>query len=157
MSAKVTGNRGRNGNRADDALSPVIGEMLMIVLALLLVSLFSLSLTGLLPEDRDCSIDVLHNETGNTIMLWHKGGDYIETSKLKVVIIQGAETTTVQSGDAGFSLTDASGSTESSVFNLGDRIEIDTNLLDSPIELSKGDTIRLVSPRNVIFSGTANL
>ncbi|MFA5330815.1 MAG: hypothetical protein WC342_00405 [Methanoregula sp.] len=38
----------------------------------------------------------------------------------------------------------------SRTFDLGDYIKIDTGTLET------GDTIRLVTPRNVIFSGTAD-
>jgi hypothetical protein len=143
---------------SEDALSPVIGEMLMIVLALLLVSLFSLSLTQLLPAGRDYTIDIAHNESedGKTLFLWHKGGDWVETSRLEVMIIQGRITHTFPAKDPGFHLVDITGGKNSRTFDLGDRIELDLGESDPPFAVRKGDIIRLVSSRNVIFSGTAN-
>ncbi|MDD1695135.1 MAG: type IV pilin N-terminal domain-containing protein [Methanoregula sp.] len=145
----------RRTSDPDEALSPVVGEMLMIVLAILLVSLFSLSLTGLLPSGRDYTIDIAHNESADgTIYLWHKGGDWVEKSKLEVLIIrdQGKTTTTISSADQRFILCsdEACQTVSGRTFDLGDYIKINS------VTISKGDVIRLVSSRNVIFSGTAD-
>lgn len=143
---------------SEDALSPVVGEMLMIVLAILLVSLFSMSLTGLLPSGRDYAIDITHNEStdGKTLFLWHKGGDWVETSRLEVMIIQGRTTRTLTVKDPGFRLVDITGGEDSRTFDLGDHIELDLGASDPSFSVGKGDVIRLVSSRNVIFSGTAH-
>lgn len=142
----------------EDALSPVIGEMLMIVLALLLVSLFSLSLAGLLPSGRDPMIDVAHNEStdGKTVYLWHKGGDFVDTSDLRILIIRGRETISVSPSSPGFYLSDDKGTTGSRTFGLGGNIRLDLAEFDPAVTLEKGDIIRLVAPHSVIFSGTAN-
>lgn len=135
----------------NEALSPVVGEMLMIVLAILLVSLFSISLAGLLPAGRDYTIDISHNESADgTIWLWHKGGDWVEKSGLTVMIISGKTTTTIPSANSSFHLCSEDSTCNSKTFNLGDHIRIDG------MTLKPGDTIRLTSPRNVIFSGTAD-
>lgn len=145
------------GMNREAALSPVIGEMLMIVLAILLVSLFSVSLAGLLPAGRDYTIDISHNESTNgTIYLWHKGGDWTDKSGLEVLIISpnGKTTTSIPATDQqNFTLcSDAACLNQNSrTFDLGDYIRITGQ------QLSDGDIIRLVSPRNVIFSGTADL
>lgn len=126
--------------------------MLMIVLAILLVSLFSVSLAGLLPAGRDYTIDISHNESADgTIWLWHKGGDWVEKSGLTVLIISGKTTTTFSSANSSFHLCADDGTCDSRTFNLGDYIKIDADG-----SLKDGDTIRLVSSRNVIFSGTAD-
>lgn len=139
----------------EEALSPVIGEMLMIVLALLLVSVFSLSLAGLLPEGRDPVIDVIHNETSSSLWLWHKGGDVVDKSDLRVLIIHGRETTPILPSDPAFSLTDGKGN-DKETFGLGEHICVSLDLLDPPVTLEDGDTIRLVTSKNVIFTGTAS-
>ena len=158
MQAGGVGSHYGHGIGGEDALSPVIGEMLMIVLALLLVSIFTLSLTGLLPSARDYSIDITHNESadGKSVFLWHKGGDFVDTAKLRVVIIHGKETFEVTPNDHGFSVLDDEGNSDSRTFDLGGHIELDLEKTYPSFTLGKGDTIRLVSPRNVIFSGTAN-
>ncbi|MFA5330818.1 MAG: type IV pilin N-terminal domain-containing protein [Methanoregula sp.] len=140
----------------EDALSPVVGEMLMIVLAILLVSLFSISLTGLLPAGRDYTIDIAHNEsTDGTIFLWHKGGDWVDKSGLEVLVISdsGKTITTIPASDSRFTLCsdDDCGTKNSRTFDLGDYITVKYDGSQSD-----RDTIRLVSSRNVIFSGTAD-
>ena len=144
------------GMNREAALSPVIGEMLMIVLAILLVSLFSVSLAGLLPAGRDYTIDISHNESydGTTIYLWHKGGDWVDKAGLEVLIISsdGKTTTSIPATDQNFTLYSGAAylNQNSRTFDLGDYIRITRQ------QFSKGDIIRLVSPRNVIFSGTAD-
>jgi archaeal type IV pilus assembly protein PilA len=151
-----------------DALSPVVGEMLMIVLAILLVSLFSVSLAGLLPAGRDYTIDISHNEcintegTTGTISLWHKGGDWVEVSGLEVLIIPNGEKNTIPFNDSQFRICpydDNTCGSQSRTFNLGDHISLSVpagTLHKTGAIIQKGDIIRLVSSRNVIFSGTAD-
>lgn len=153
MTGSHEGSAKRGGN--DEALSPVVGEMLMIVLAILLVSLFSISLTGLLPAGRDYTIDIAHNESADgTIYLWHKGGDWVEKSELEILVISdvGKTITTIPASDSRFTLCsdDDCGTKNSRTFDLGEYIKIDAGTLEA------GDTIRLVTSRNVIFSGTAD-
>ncbi|WP_084600809.1 type IV pilin [Methanolacinia paynteri] len=124
----------------DSALSPVIGEMMMIALAVLLVSIFSVTLLGLLPAERSDSIDIIrsYNSSSDTLQLWHKGGDWVKKSDLKVVIIRDDHTTET------ISLSDDN--LEGDSFDLGDNITITKNLVS-------GDIVRLISDKNVIYSG----
>ena len=124
----------------DSALSPVIGEMMMIALAVLLVSIFSVTLLGLLPAERSDSIDIIrsYNSSSDTLQLWHKGGDWVKKSDLKVVIIRDDHTTET------ISLSDDN--LEGDSFDLGDNITITEYLVP-------GDIVRLISDKNVIYSG----
>ena len=131
------------GYRLDEsAVSPVIGEMLMIVLALLLVSLFSVTLLGLLPSERSDSVDIMMNNSCDDVTLWHKGGDWIKKSDLRIIIIKEKQTTTIVPSDSSFIL-------ESDSFDIGDRIVIRPGSL----VFGGGEIVRLVSGRSVIFSG----
>ncbi len=147
---------------SEDALSPVVGEMLMIVLALLLVSIFSLSLAGLLPAGRGSTIDITHTEKNGNLVLWHKGGDWAEVSGLQILIIHDRNIRTITPGEGAFSRSDDAGntcsgvSTDSRTFDLGDNICIDLKNVYPTVTLEQGDVIRLVNAQNVIFSGTAN-
>lgn len=123
----------------DCALSPVVGEMMMIVLAILLVSLFSVTLLGLLPSERSDTVDISMNNTSTAVTLWHKGGDWIKKSDLQVIIISGKETTPIKSSNDVFQL-------QGNSFDLGDTITVDT-------PLKGGDIVRLVSRRNIVYSG----
>lgn len=126
----------------DSALSPVIGEMMMIALALLLVSIFSITLLGLLPAERGDSIDIMMNNSssGETLQLWHKGGDWVKKSDLKVIIIRDKT-----SNPLDFELDGDS-------FDLGDNITI-KNINIKGTGLEKGDIVRLINDKNVIYSG----
>jgi FlaG/FlaF family flagellin (archaellin) len=127
----------------DSALSPVIGEMMMIALALLLVSIFSITLLGLLPAERGDSIDIMMNysSSGDTLQLWHKGGDWVKKSDLKVIIIRGKT-----SNPLDFELDGDS-------FDLGDNITLKNINVDGT-GLEEGDIVRLINDKNVIYSGT---
>jgi len=127
----------------DSALSPVIGEMMMIALALLLVSIFSITLLGLLPAERGDSIDIMMNysSSGDTLRLWHKGGDWVKKSDLKVIVIRGKT-----SNPLDFELDGDS-------FDLGDNITLKNINVDGT-GLEEGDIVRLINDKNVIYSGT---
>ena len=72
------------------------------------------------------------------MQLWHKGGDWVKKSDLKVVIIRDDHTTET------ISLSDDN--LEDDSFDLGDNITITEHL-------APGDIVRLISDKNVIYSG----
>ncbi|WP_067050661.1 type IV pilin [Methanofollis ethanolicus] len=134
----------------ESAVSPVIGEMLMIVLALLLVSLFSLTLLDFLPSERSPWVDITMNNSCENVTLWHKGGDWIKRSDLQVVIIKDKRTYSIPSSDDSFKLVDLNGNpSDSNSFDIGDRI----NVQPGDITFKGGEIVRLVSKRGVVFSG----
>ena len=59
-------------------VSEVVGEMLMIALVIVLISVFSAALYNFLPTDRDPSINVMMTNDQQNITLWHKGGDWVK-------------------------------------------------------------------------------
>ena len=76
----TTGNHGT-------AVSEVVGEMLMIGIVLILVSVFSASLPNYLPSERSPTVTIMmSNDTGGNITLWHKGGDWVKTDVLRVIV-----------------------------------------------------------------------
>lgn len=71
----------------DTAVSEIVGEMLMIGIVLIIVSVFSASLSDYLPSERSPTVTIMvSNDTGGNITLWHKGGDWVKTNALKVVV-----------------------------------------------------------------------
>lgn len=124
----------------DTAVSPVVGEMLMIVLALLLVSLFSVTLLDLLPAERSPSVDILINNTAENVTLYHKGGDWLKKSDMQVIIFQGKSSTTISSSDLIL---------EGDSFDLGDTIVVHK----PPDTFEGGEIVRLVSGKSTVFSG----
>ncbi|MFA5614216.1 MAG: type IV pilin N-terminal domain-containing protein [Methanoculleus sp.] len=128
----------------DTAVSPVIGEMLMIVLALLLVSIFSVTLLDLLPSERSPSVEIKPDYTDtNSVTLYHKGGDWIKRSDIQVIVFRGRETLKSE-----WDLPDKSVQS----FDLGDSVIV--QLVPHSERFIDGDIIRLVSGKSTVFSGT---
>ncbi|WP_067050367.1 type IV pilin N-terminal domain-containing protein [Methanofollis ethanolicus] len=130
----------------EEAVSSVVGEMIMIVLVIILVALFATSAFSLLPGDRETSIDIAitgGSPGSDTISLWHKGGDWVEKKDLKVVIIR-------KNGDRKEyrpDIYDHKGNC-TEAFDLGGSLKV--NMPGTP--LAAGDTVRLVTPKSVIWS-----
>jgi hypothetical protein len=129
----------------DAAVSPVIGEMLMIVLALLLVSLFSVTLLDLLPAERSPSVDIQMNNTSENVTLYHKGGDWLKKSDVQVIVFRGRDTLR-----SDFDLRDQSDNPVQS-FDLGDTIVV--QLVPPSKTFESGDIVRLVSGKSTLYSG----
>lgn len=72
----------------EDGVTSVVGEILLMALVLILVSLFAASAFDLLPGDRQTSADVslYYNTTDQLFCFWHKGGDWIDGSKLTAAL-----------------------------------------------------------------------
>ena len=144
----------------DEAVSSVVGEMIMIALVVILVALFATSAFSLIPGGREASVDVAMKNASNgtlvandtTAVFWHKGGDWVEKKDLTVVVIgkDGSRTEypSRKSGPENFTLYSHAGSSGVEAFDLGGRLEV---RLDR--KLTSKDTLRLVTPKNVIFSG----
>ena len=75
-------------NKRDDAATSVVGEILLMALVIILVSLFAASAFDLLPGDRQSAVDVSMSINGDTISFWHKGGDWIEGSELSASLTE---------------------------------------------------------------------
>ncbi|SAI89076.1 hypothetical protein MBBA_2232 [Methanoculleus bourgensis] len=143
----------KDSKQHDEAVSSVVGEMIMIALVIILVALFATSAFSLIPGGREASVDVvMKNASGSTNVLsgdttlffWHKGGDWVEKKDLTAVVIgeDGSrdEYTTFSLHDHANKTTDA--------FDLGGCLRVE---LTEP--LGGGDVVRLVTPKNVIYSG----
>ena len=75
-------------NEKDDAVTSVVGEILLMALVIILVSIFAASAFDLLPGDRQSAVDVSMSINGDTISFWHKGGDWIEGSELSASLTE---------------------------------------------------------------------
>ncbi|WP_298670119.1 type IV pilin N-terminal domain-containing protein [uncultured Methanofollis sp.] len=132
----------------DEAVSSVVGEMIMIVLVIILVALFATSVFSLIPGGRDASVEVAMTNVSDdsTVVFWHKGGDWVEKKDLTVVILrEGQDRKEYTSPDV--SLYDHNGD-PTGAFDLGGRLEVAP---DRP--LKGGDIVRLVTQKNVVYSG----
>lgn len=80
----------KDNTESDDAVTSVVGEILLMALVIILVSLFAASAFDLLPGDRQSVVDVSmsYDEDEKTISFWHKGGDWIEGSELSASLTE---------------------------------------------------------------------
>ena len=130
----------------DDGLSSVVGEMLLLVTALILVAVFAVSLLSILPGDRvdTAEISAKINLECHTVSFYHKGGDRIGLEELKLTVFNGAEKRAVT-----FQSLSAEGQS-ASVFALGSRLTYTVP------GLTKGDDISLISDTGILYSGVVS-
>jgi FlaG/FlaF family flagellin (archaellin) len=135
----------KTGNHST-AVSEVVGEMLMIGIVLILVSVFSASLPNYLPSERSPTITIMiSNDTGGNITLWHKGGDWVKTGVLKVIVSNTTSMTTYTlKSDRPFIPVP-----DTQVFDLNGNITINQGQ-----PLVGDESVVLATDRAVIFSGT---
>ena len=124
---------------SDEAVSEVVGEMLMISLVLLLVGVFAVSLGNFLPTERAPTVTVMVTNTTENVTLYHKGGDWVRAADLEVVVSN--HTSTQRYRSSKFIL-----SPEKQVFDLGSSITVNWTVAGD-------ETVRLVTPRAVLFTG----
>ncbi len=129
----------------DRAVSEVVGEMLMIGIVLILIAVFTASLASYLPSERTPSVTILMSQdSGSNITLWHKGGDWVKASSLRVIIgnTTGMTTYTLD-GDHPFILVPGT-----------QAFDLESNITVIPNAAFAGDeSVSLATGRAVIFSG----
>ncbi|SCL74239.1 hypothetical protein L21_0107 [Methanoculleus chikugoensis] len=123
----------------DEAVSEVVGEMLMISLVLLLVGVFAVSLGNFLPTERAPTVTIMMTNTTENVTLYHKGGDWVRAADLEIVVSNTTATRKYRSDT--FIL-----SPEKQVFDLGSSIVVNWTVAGD-------ETVRLVMPRAVLFTG----
>lgn len=127
------------------AVSEVVGEMLMIAIVLIIVSVFSASLANYLPSERSPTVTIMmSNDTQGNITLWHKGGDWVKTDGLKIVVSNttGMSAYTLKSAPPFIPVPDTL------VFDLDDNITVEYGM-----PLAGGEEVVLATDRAVLFSG----
>ena len=138
-------------NKRDDAATSVVGEILLMALVIILVSLFAASAFDLLPGDRQSVVDVsMQINDDKTLSFWHKGGDWIDGDDLTVTL-------TDESGQkhtlTATSLTDYQ-EVDKLVFDLGGCYTVGP--YDSSLA-GKTVNIRLTSPDSVLYAWEGTL
>lgn len=133
-------------NKRDDAVTSVVGEILLMALVIILVSLFAASAFDLLPGDRQAVVDVSmsYDEENKTLSFWHKGGDWIAGDDLTVTLTSGETKTTLEQE----SLTDFEGQTKV-VFDLGGCYTVK---LPDDYPTTEAVSIRLTSTDSVLYA-----
>jgi FlaG/FlaF family flagellin (archaellin) len=123
----------------DDAVSPVVGEMLMLSLVLILVSVMAVSAFNLIPGDREPQVSVIMAHSSDSISLYHKGGDWIQVSELSVRVRN-------QTQDMLFRKDTFILDPDTQTFDLGANLTVTT-------PLAGDEEVLLFTHRAVIFSG----
>ena len=135
--------------RQEEGVSEIVGEMLLLVIVLILLAVFSSSLSNYLPPARDPSVTIRMSYDGSgTATLYHKGGDAIRTSDLTVIVEDNGAFNKFSPGNNNASVTVfqyQTGIQNPDLFDLGDWINVSG--------VHEGDTISLVNPRAVIYGG----
>lgn len=131
---------------SDTAVTSVMGEMLVMVLVLILVSLFATSAFNLLPGDREQVVTVSMETNDTHLIFWHKGGDWVDKYDLTVTITpeDGGEKITHDQNN--MTVLDFRGN-KSEVFDLGGNITI-----AAPTETGFYE-VRMTTPKSVIYNG----
>ena len=127
----------------DSGVSGVVGEMLMIALVVVLLSVFSAALYNVLPTDRSPSITIMTSNDRQNITLWHKGGDWVKIEDLKIIIGNETTRTSFSPGKGGLIPVP-----DKPVFDLGSNITV-----RMPADLEGNETVKLVTSRTVIYTG----
>ena len=130
-------------HRDDSGVSEVVGEMLMIGLAIILISVFASVLGNFLPTAHDPSVTILMTSDQENVTLWHKGGDWVKAEDLTVIIGNNTARRSYSRQDTRFMLLP-----KKEVFDLGSNISVTTGT-----GFAGDETISLVTPRALIFSG----
>ncbi|MFA5296212.1 MAG: type IV pilin N-terminal domain-containing protein [Methanoregulaceae archaeon] len=124
----------------DDAVSGLVGEMLMLTLVLILMAVFAATASNYLPPPRDPSVTILQEVNDMAIILHHRGGDAVPGSGLLV---------TVEGTRRDFSLVPyghMAGTTDPDIlFDLGGRITFSRP--------PSGSTIKVSTARAVLYTG----
>ncbi|MDO9539824.1 MAG: type IV pilin N-terminal domain-containing protein [Methanocalculus sp.] len=128
-------------------VSEVVGEMLMIGLAILLIAVFSSVLGNFLPAAHDPSVTILMTHDRENVTLWHKGGDWVKIEDLTVVIGNDTSRRSYTQQNARFLMVP-----KKTAFDLGSNITITTGTY-----FAGDETVSLVTPRAKIFSGTVHV
>jgi hypothetical protein len=128
---------------SDTGVSEVVGEMLMIVLVIILLSVFSAALCNFLPTDREPSISVMMSNDRQNITLWHKGGDWVMFEDLTMIVGNETKHSSFSRKNGDLILVP-----DKTVFDLGSNITV-----RMPVYLEGDETIKLVTPHTVIYTG----
>jgi FlaG/FlaF family flagellin (archaellin) len=126
-------------SKRDNAVSPVIGEMLLIALVLILIPGVTITLMQQLPQDRIPTVNILmYTDISGNVVLSHKGGDYINLDDIEIFV---RDEKIESSWKGGY---------QKVLFDLGNEINVPAA---SSGGINPGDKISLVAKKAVIFRG----
>jgi archaeal type IV pilus assembly protein PilA len=129
----------RKRTRENDAVSEIVGEMLLLAIVLVLLAVFSSSLSNYLPSPRDPSVTIrMSSDNSPSVTLYHQGGDIVKKSDLILTVgnqkLEGK----------GFTVSSCLNPPRDDIFGLGDSITVPAQ---------PDNEITLATSRTVIFKG----
>jgi FlaG/FlaF family flagellin (archaellin) len=122
-----------------EAVSEIVGEMLMLSLVLILMAVFSAGMSSYLPTERSPSVTIMMTADDHNITFWHKGGDWVKKSDIKVTVMNETASTT-------FTANQMELDPDISLFDLGSSLSVSYSA-------AGGEEVRLITPHAVIYSG----
>lgn len=129
-------------------VSEVVGEMLMIALVVVLLAVFSAALFNYLPADREPTVTIMMtSDTTGNFTFWHKGGDWVKVEDLSVVIVNETWKKTFSQKSGNLVVVP-----DKTVFDLGSNVTV--TMPGSP---EGNETIKLITPRTVIYTGRTSI
>lgn len=131
----------------ESGVSEVVGEMLMIGLAIILISVFASVVGNFTPSAHDPVVTIMMTHDCQNVTLWHKGGDWVKTEELTVIIGNDSSRQSYTQQDTWFIPVP-----KKTVFDLGSNITITTYT-----NFAGDETVSLVTSRANIFSGKVHL
>lgn len=145
--------------KQSEGVSEVVGEMLMIGLVVILVSVFASILFNFLPADRDPVVAIRMSNDRQNITLWHKGGDWVKAGDLTVRL---GNDTWQYPGSYTYNRTYTDPATQFSLMHPDDQakevFDLGSNIT---IRYARGfegnESVRLVTSHAVIYSGRVTL
>jgi len=143
----------------DPAVSSVISEVLLIALVLILVPIVTISLMNQLPEDRIPTVTILMKISPSqgppeTVILYHKGGDYIKKDDISVIIrIRDPSGSTKESMTYQKKKNNLVFSSNTPIYNLKDSIEISASDFFKDIQSGSDVEVTLIAKNFVVFRG----
>jgi len=145
----------RRNDENSREVSGVVGEMLMIGIVLVLAAVFTAQLPNYLPSERSPTVTIMmSNDTSGNVTLWHKGGDWVKISDLKVIIKNptgtppGQYTYTSANQGVFIFVPDPAEANDTQTFDLGGNITVISGLT-----FDENTTITLGTDRAVLFTG----
>jgi FlaG/FlaF family flagellin (archaellin) len=128
----------------EPGVSEVVGEMLMIALVVVLLAVFSAALFNYLPVDREPTVTIMMTSDGaGDFTFWHKGGDWVKVEDLNVVIVNETYQKSFSRKSGNLVIVP-----DKMVFDLGSNVTV-----KMPGTKEGNETIKMVTPRTVVYSG----
>jgi archaeal type IV pilus assembly protein PilA len=145
-------------NNRESAVSSVMGEILLIALVLILVPMVTISLLNQLPEDRVSTVTIMmkinlgSSGIPETVILYHKGGDYIKKDDISV-IVRVRDSTGITRETPPYRKDTLEFSTASQVFDLGENVQTPKITIFGDLSPDSDISVSLIAKNTVIFNG----